>query len=152
MNVKVTQCTYCTLIFVCFVFIWASGRYSCNLIPAYFHLACSTWGLAQKCPERTTLSPHSSDSKGCWSHASVTSLLPRVGLEPAKDAVEQWQCLNQLSQPGRLEIRVISIHVKSSLIWWRPCHIFIFSERKNRIITKLHSSEVPYHYLTISFW
>ena len=85
-----------------FDLIWASGKYSCTLIPACFLLACPTWGLAEKCPERTTLSPHSSGPKSCWSHASATSLPPWVGLEPAKDAVEQWRCLSQLSQPRRL--------------------------------------------------
>ena len=40
-----------------FVLIWASGRYSCNSILACFCLVCPTWRLAQKCPERTNLSP-----------------------------------------------------------------------------------------------
>ena len=53
-------------LFVClFVLIWTSGRYSCTLTLACFLLACPTWRLVQKCPEKTTLSPHSLGLKGC---------------------------------------------------------------------------------------
>ena len=63
--------------FLFFVMIWTSRSVILQSNTGLIFLAFPTWRLAHKCPERTTLS------------ASATSLPPRVGLELAKDAVEQ---------------------------------------------------------------
>ena len=63
-------------IFCLFVLIWASRSAILWLNTSLILLACPTWRLAQKCPERTTLSSHCPGSKGWWSCESATSLLP----------------------------------------------------------------------------
>ena len=86
-----------------FVLIWAFGRYSCNLIPACFCLACPTWRLMQKCPERTTISPLFPRLKGFRWRASSFQLFASGGFEPAKVVIEQGRCLNRFGQPGRFK-------------------------------------------------
>ena len=82
-------------VFVCFVLIWAPRSVILYSNTGLILLAYPTWRLAQKCPERTTLSPHSLGSKGCWSRASTTSLPLRVGLVPAR-------CWREVLMPYRL--------------------------------------------------
>lgn len=96
------RCGQHSSITVLFVLIWALGRYSCNLILACFHLACSAWGIAQKCPKRTTLSPLFPRLKGFQRCASSFQLSVPGGFEPAKVVVEQIRHLKRFSQPGRL--------------------------------------------------
>ena len=48
---------YLFSILFCFVLIWASRTVILQSNTGLIFLACPTWRLAQKCPERTTLNP-----------------------------------------------------------------------------------------------
>ena len=63
-------------------------------------LACPTWRLAQKCPERTTLKSPFPGLKGLLIAKSVTSFPPRVGLESARRRKRSIDALS-IEPPGK---------------------------------------------------
>ena len=83
-HVKINLSLWILVVLFCFdlgfrkVFLY----FNTNLLPS-----CMSYMEARA--EMPCLSAHSLGSKGFWSCTSATSLPPRVGLEPAKDVVEQ---------------------------------------------------------------